>query len=136
MEKYTDYILEQLQKLLSIDSPTGYTKNVTDYLMDEYKAMGYTPTQTVKGGVLVDLGGTDAENAVFLEAHVDTLGAIVTEVKANGRLAISPLGGMNANNAEGENCKIITRFSGAYEGTCQLCNASIHVKQTPKRWVL
>ena len=34
MEKYTDYILEQLQKLLSIDSPTGYTKNVTDYLMD------------------------------------------------------------------------------------------------------
>lgn len=127
MEKYTDYILEQLQKLLSIDSPTGYTKNVTDYLMDEYKAMGYTPTQTVKGGVLVDLGGTDAENAVFLEAHVDTLGAIVTEVKANGRLAISPLGGMNANNAEGENCKIITRFSGAYEGTCQLCNASIHV---------
>ena len=42
MEKYTDYILEQLQKLLSIDSPTGYTKNVTDYLMDEYKAMGYT----------------------------------------------------------------------------------------------
>ena len=94
MEKYTDYILEQLQKLLSIDSPTGYTKNVTDYLMDEYKAMGYTPTQTVKGGVLVDLGGTDAENAVFLEAHVDTLGAIVTEVKANGRLAISPLGGM------------------------------------------
>ena len=61
--------------------------------MDEYKAMGYTPTQTVKGGVLVDLGGTDAENAVFLrEAHVDTLGAIVTEVKNNGRLAISPLG--------------------------------------------
>ena len=57
MEKYTDYILEQLQKLLSIDSPTGYTKNVTDYLMDEYKAMGYLPTQTVKGGVLVDLGG-------------------------------------------------------------------------------
>lgn len=127
MEKYTDYILEQLQKLLSIDSPTGYTKNVTDYLMDEYKAMGYLPTQTVKGGVLVDLGGKNADNAVFLEAHVDTLGAIVTEVKANGRLAISPLGGMNANNAEGENCKIITRFSGTYEGTCQLCNASIHV---------
>ena len=94
MKKYTDYILEQLQKLLSIDSPTGYTKNVTDYLMDEYKAMGYLPTQTVKGGVLVDLGGKNADNAVFLEAHVDTLGAIVTEVKANGRLAISPLGGM------------------------------------------
>ena len=89
--------------------------------------MGYLPTQTVKGGVLVDLRGKNADNAVFLEAHVDTLGAIVTEVKANGRLAISPLGGMNANNAEGESCKIITRFSGTYEGTCQLCNASIHV---------
>ena len=129
MEKYTDYILEQLQKLLSIDSPTGYTKNVTDYLMDEYKAMGYTATQTVKGGVLVDLGGKNADNAVFLEAHVDTLGAIVTEVKANGRLAISPLGGMNANNAEGENCKIITRFSGTYEGTCQLMQCFY-----PRKW--
>ena len=34
---------------------------------------------------------------------------------------------MNANNAEAENCRVYTRFSGKYEGTFQLNNASIHV---------
>ena len=127
MEEITKYILEQLQNLLSIDSPTGYTKNVTDYLMAEYENLGYTPKRTVKGGVLTDLGGEDPDNAVFLEAHVDTLGAMVSQIKSNGRLAVSPLGGMNANNAEAENCRIITRFNGIYEGTCQLTDASVHV---------
>lgn len=122
-----DYILEQAENLLSIDSPTGYTRQVTDYLIEEYAKLGFEAKKTVKGGVLVDLGGRDEKNAVFLEAHVDTLGAIVTEIKSNGCLSISPLGGMNANNAETENCRIITRFSGTYEGTCQLCNASVHV---------
>ena len=127
MEEITKYILEQLQNLLAIDSPTGYTKNVTDYLMAEYEKLGYTPKRTVKGGVITDLGGKDPDNAVFLEAHVDTLGAMVSQIKSNGRLAVSPLGGMNANNAEAENCRIITRFNGTYEGTCQLTDASVHV---------
>ena len=127
MEEITKYILEQLQNLLAIDSPTGYTKNVTDYLMAEYEKLGYTPKRTVKGGVLTDLGGKAPDNAVFLEAHVDTLGAMVSQIKSNGRLAVSPLGGMNANNAEAENCRIITRFNGTYEGTCQLTDASVHV---------
>ncbi|AWY98923.1 M42 family metallopeptidase [Blautia argi] len=127
MNTYTDFILKHLKALLSIDSPTGYTKGVTDYLIKEYKALGYEPEKTVKGGVLVDLGGKDEKNAVFLEAHVDTLGAMVREIKGNGRLALTPLGGMNANNAEGENCRIITRSGKVYEGTCQLCNASVHV---------
>ncbi len=52
---------------------------------------------------------------------------MVSQIKSNGRLAVSPLGGMNANNAEAENCRIITRFNGTYEGTCQLTDASVHV---------
>lgn len=127
MEKIMDYILEQMKNLLAIDSPTGYTGNVAEYLMKEYEKMGYTPQKTVKGGVLVELGGRDSENALLLEAHVDTLGAMVSQIKANGRLALSPLGGMNPNNGEAENCRIITRFQGTYEGTCQLADASIHV---------
>ena len=63
----------------------------------------------------------------MLEAHIDTLGAMVTEIKGNGHLRVSPIGGMNANNAEAENCRIYTRFSGKYEGTLQLDNASVHV---------
>ena len=127
MKEITNYILEQVQNILAIDSPTGYTKKVAAYLMAEYEKIGYAPQRTVKGGILTDLGGKDPDNAVLLEAHVDTLGAMVSRIKPNGRLAVSPLGGMNANNAEAENCRIITRFNGIYEGTCQLADASIHV---------
>lgn len=127
MEKYMDYVLEQTKKVLSIDSPTGYTGEAANYVISAYEAMGYHPVKTVKGGVLVEIGGTDDKDAILLEAHMDTLGAMVREIKGNGRLKLSPLGGMNPNNAEAENCRIITRFNGKYEGTFQLENASIHV---------
>ena len=59
--------------------------------------------------------------------HVDTLGAMVSSITDQGTLKLTPLGGMNPNNAETENCRIITREGKAYTGTFQLCNASIHV---------
>lgn len=124
---YVDYMVEETRKILAIDSPSGYTREVADYVMEEYKKLGYEPQLTVKGGILVAIGGRDKENAVQLEAHIDTLGAMVAEIKSNGRLRVTAVGGMNANNAEAENCKVITRFNGSYEGTLQLINASIHV---------
>ena len=63
----------------------------------------------------------------MLTAHTDTLGAMVAEVKGDGRLRLTPLGGMNANNAEAENVRVYTRGGKIYEGTFQLCNASVHV---------
>lgn len=122
-----NYVLEQTKKVLAIDSPTGYTKEAAEYVISAYEALGYHPVKTVKGGVLVEIGGADEKDAILLEAHMDTLGAMVREIKGNGRLKLSPLGGMNPNNAEAENCRIITRFDGKYEGTFQLENASIHV---------
>ncbi len=126
-KSYVDYMVEETKKILTIDSPSGYTKQVAEYVMGEYRALGYEPQLTVKGGILVSLGGKNKEDAVMLEAHIDTLGGMVREIKGDGRLKISPIGGMNANNAEAENCRIATRFSGVYEGTCQLENASVHV---------
>ena len=125
--KYVDYIVEKVQKLLAIDSPTGYTKVAAEFVMEEYRKLGYEPTMTVKGGVLVDLGGKNKDKGLVLAAHTDTLGAMVCEIKDNGNLRVSPLGGMNPNNAEAENCRVITRFDGLYQGTFQIDNASIHV---------
>lgn len=56
--------------------------------------------------MLVPIGGRDKENAVLLEAHIDTLGAMVAEIKANGRLRVTAVGGMNANNAEEKTVKL------------------------------
>lgn len=129
IENYVEYMVEQTKQILAIDSPSGYTKEVAEYVMNEYKKLGYEPKMTVKGGVLVSLGGADMENALMLEAHIDTLGGMVSQIKANGRVKMSPIGGMNANNAEAENCRIRTRFAGTVEGTLQLADASIHVNK-------
>lgn len=126
-QKYIDYAVEMTTKILAIDSPTGYTKKAAEYVAEEYRKLGYEPVITVKGGVLIDLGGENKEDGIVLAAHVDTLGAMVSEIKSNGNLKVSALGGMNPNNAEAENCRIVTKFNGTYSGTFQLNNASIHV---------
>lgn len=124
-KKYIEYILKQAEALLAIDSPSGFTEKVTDYLCEEYKRLGYKPVKTKKGGVLVEIGGKD--NAVLTMAHVDTLGGMVAEIKSNGRLRLTKVGGLNANNIETENCRIYTLDGKVYEGTVQLTDASIHV---------
>ena len=125
---YVDFITEKLKKLLSIDSPTGYTKDAVAWLKAEYEAMGYAPVITTKGGLLVQLAkGCEGNGGVLVETHTDTLGGMVAEVKGNGRLRLTALGGMNPNNAETENCVVITRDGKRYEGCFQMNNPSIHV---------
>ncbi len=127
LTKYTDFLIKETETLLNIDSPTGYTENAAAWVLAEFEKLGFSASLTNKGGVLVSFGGEDRENGLLLEAHVDTLGGMVAEVKCNGRLRLTNLGGMNPNNAETENVRVVTKFSGVYEGTFQLCNASIHV---------
>ena len=127
MKKYTDYSIEKTVGLLNIGSPSGYTEEAIAWLEGEFSALGYPARRTRKGGLIVDLGGGDAENALLLEAHCDTLGAMVAEIKSNGRLRLTNVGGMNANNAEAENAYVATRAGKRYEGTLQLIDASIHV---------
>ncbi len=125
--KYADLALQRTMELLKIDSPTGYTADAVKAVGGIFTQMGYETHPTQKGGVLIDLGGEDASDALLLEAHADTLGGMVAEIKSNGRLRITNLGGMNANNAEAENVRVVTKFDGVVEGTVQLCNASTHV---------
>lgn len=127
LKKYTDFLVKETETLLNIDSPTGYTENAAAWVKGEFEKLGFETKLTNKGGVLVSFGGGDGENGLLLEAHLDTLGGMVAEIKGNGRLRLTNLGGMNPNNAETENVRVVTKFSGVYEGTFQLCNASIHV---------
>ncbi len=126
-QNYADYAWARAAEVLAIDSPTGFTDKAAKWVKEAFETLGFSAKMTTKGGILVDLGGENSEDALMLAAHVDTLGAIVAEVKGNGRLRLSNLGGMNANNAETENVRIYTRDGKIIEGTCQLCNASIHV---------
>jgi putative aminopeptidase FrvX len=124
---YADYAWEQAAAVLAIDSPSGYTDKAARWVKEAFEKLGFEARITTKGGVLVDLGGENSEDGLMLAAHADTLGGMVAMVKGNGRLKLTSLGGMNANNAETENVRIYTRSGRVLEGTCQLCNASVHV---------
>ena len=124
---YAEYAWEKTAALLAIDSPSGYTAKAAQWVKEAFEKLGFSAKITAKGGVLADLGGGDTENGLLLEAHTDTLGAMVAEIKGSGRLRLTPLGGMNPNNAEVENVWVYTRSGKVLDGTAQLCNASVHV---------
>ncbi len=125
--RYADFAWEQTAALLAVDSPSGFTGRAAQWVKEAFEGLGFDAKITVKGGVLVDLGGRQEDDGLLLEAHADTLGCMVCGIKGNGRLRMTGLGGMNANNAETENVRIYTREGRVYEGTCQLANASVHV---------
>ena len=125
--RYAEYAWEKTETLLSIDSPSGYTAKAANWVKDAFETLGFDARITTKGGVLVDLGGENTEDALLLEAHADTLGGMVAEIKGNGRLRLTGLGGMNPNNGEAENVWVYTRGGKVIDGTLQLCNASVHV---------
>lgn len=125
--KYIEYTLGVLKKLLAIPSPTSYTEKCANFVADELKSFGYKPKITNKNAVICDIGGSDTENAILVSAHIDTLGAMVRAIKPNGRLSVTPLGGLCAANVETETVHVLTRAGASIEGTFQLENASVHV---------
>ena len=125
--EYADYSWEKAAQLLAIDSPSGFTAKAAAWVKETFESLGFKAKITTKGGVLIDLGGKDADDALFLEAHADTLGGMVCRIKGDGRLQITRIGGMQAQNGEAENVRVHTREGKIIEGTLQLCNASVHV---------
>lgn len=124
MQQTIDY----LKKLTSIPSPTGFTREVADYLVEELERLGYSPIRTNKGGVNVIVKGKDDNKHRVVTAHVDTLGAMVRAVKADGRLKMAKIGGYPWNMIEGENCLVHVASTGqTVSGTILIHQTSTHV---------
>ena len=131
-QKYAEFAWEQASKLLAIDSPAGFTGKAAVWVQQAFAGLGFDAVITNKGGVLIDLGGADQGDNLLLEAHTDTLGGMVAQIKSNGRLRLTKLGGMRAENGEAENVRVYTRSGAVIEGTLQLINASVHVNEDYK----
>ena len=124
MQQTIDY----LKKLTSIPSPTGFTREVADYLVEELERLGYSPIRTNKGGVNVIVKGKDDNKHRVVTANVDTLGAMVRAVKSDGRLKMAKIGGYPWNMIEGENCLVHVASTGkTVSGTILIHQTSTHV---------
>ncbi|MFK8102410.1 MAG: M42 family metallopeptidase [Saprospiraceae bacterium] len=115
-----------LKQLVSIDSPSGYTKTASQYIFDLLQEYGLSPSYTNKGAVKCALG----ENPTLsIAAHVDTLGAIVAGINSDGSLRISKIGGLSLNAYEGAYCRIRTLSDKSITGTLLLDNPAAHVNK-------
>ena len=123
----TDYLTTFLVGLLNTPSPTGDTEQAIAYTEAALRELGLETRRTVKGALVATLEGRSQTEPRAVTAHVDTLGAMVKEIKANGRLALTQIGGYAWNAIEGEGVTIATEGQGTYRGTVQLDKASSHV---------
>lgn len=101
-------ILEFAKKILSIPSPSGYTKEVINFLASYCKEKNYDYSFINNGNLEIDVKG-ESEYTICISGHVDTLGGMVSAILSNGTLKFDVVGGPILPTYDGEYCKVITR---------------------------
>jgi putative aminopeptidase FrvX len=123
-----DYLLNFLTGLLNTPSPTGFTGEAIAYVE---KALAAFPelelAYTRKGALVATWPGRSKDARRGLTAHIDTLGAMVKEIKSSGRLKLTRIGSYAWNTVEGEGCNVFTRRGATVRGSLLLTKASGHV---------
>ena len=117
---------QTLENLIKIPSPTGYDLEIVPYIKEKVQEMGIETTLLNKGAILARIPG-ESDEAILFSAHVDTLGAMVKEIKSNGRLKVSMLGGCPWVSLDAENCVVRTSSNERISGTFQGTKPSVHI---------
>lgn len=124
-----NYVKNLLEELLNIYSPTGDTENAICFMEKKFKELNIPCIRTNKNALIATIEGEEKE-AITFSGHVDTLGLMVKEIKANGRLAFSLVGGFSPTSVETENVFIKTYDGKLIPGTALYNEASVHVYDT------
>jgi putative aminopeptidase FrvX len=124
----TNYLTKFLVDLLNIPSPTGFAEPAIAFVEKEFSQFKQLELSRTRKGALVAKWTVESNQPpVALTAHVDTLGAVVKEIKANGRLKLSRIGGIQWNTVETEGVWIFTSTGEKIRGSVLIDTASGHV---------
>lgn len=120
-------ILLFAKEILSIPSPSGYTKNIIDYLVGECQKYNFDYEKLNNGNLVISIEG-ESDYTIGIGAHVDTLGAMVCANNNDGTLKFDKIGGPILPTYDGEYCQVITRKGKVYTGTflCKAQAAHVH----------
>ena len=122
-----NYVLEMAKRILGYDSPSGFCYEVMDFIKEEACKWGYAFEKTRKGCGIITIPGKSNEQVIGLSAHVDTLGAMVRSVTAQGTLKFTLVGGPISATLDSEYCRIRTRDGKVYTGTFLSTSPAAHV---------
>ena len=126
--------LSYFEKLLSVDSTTGFYEESQRELCAMLEELGFPYRIIRKGGVIADLGGEG--DALCITAHLDDIGLMVRHLNADGTLNVCPVGGLYPFYCMMENARVHTRDGKVYTGSVCRTPNSVHVteeelRQTP-----
>jgi len=125
-DKRKNRVLEYLHKLVHIPSPTGYTDQVVHSLGGILSDFGMEYSVHRRGAIRTSLKGKSSKSRRAIATHLDTLGAMVREIKSSGRLQITPIGTWSPRFAEGARVTVLSD-QGTYRGTVLPLKASGHI---------
>jgi len=133
-----DGMVAFLVGLLNTPSPTGDTGRAVTYVREAFAESlkdGSVETRiTPKGALVFCWPGESDDTPRAVTAHVDTLGAMVKEIKENGRLGITQIGGWTWTSVEGEGVTVFTRSGEAIRGAILPTTASVHAHTAKERY--
>ena len=135
---HQDHMIDFLVKLLNIQSPTGFAEPAVAFVENELSQFPQLQLTRTRKGALVAKWEVESDlPPVALTAHVDTLGAVVKEIKSNGRLKLSRIGGVEWPTVETEGVWIFASNSEKVRGSVLVETASGHIygqdmKNTPR----
>jgi putative aminopeptidase FrvX len=122
------YFTDFLVKLLNIASPTGFADPAIDFVEKELSQFKQLELSRTRKGALVAKWKVESDlPPVALTAHVDTLGAVVKEIKSNGRLRLSRIGGIQWPSVETEGVWVFASKGEKIRGSVLIDTASGHV---------
>ena len=123
-----EYLTKFLVDLLNIPSPTGFTEDAIAFVEEELSAYPQLKlSRTRKGALVAVWEGASTDSPRALTVHVDTLGAMVKEIKSSGRLAITRIGGLLLPAVETEGCWLHISNGEKIRGSLLVNTASAHV---------
>ncbi len=123
-EKIAPEIVRILRELSDIHSPSGMTADVLAHIEKIARKAGIGCHYTNKGALIV---GNHPKPQIAIAGHVDTLGLMVKELKGDGTLGFTKIGGPILQAFEGKTVRIFTQTGRIYSGSLILNNPAAHV---------
>lgn len=119
--------VEVMRKYLYMPSPGGYTLDAILEVKKDFEALGLSTSFTKKGALIATLRGEHEDEQITISTHMDTLGAMVKDITADGHLKYTRIGGGCWSANEGENCYVITRKGEKIRGSIMFKYSSTHI---------
>ncbi len=122
-----NYVEKLLLEVLAIPSISGECGAILARLEKEFEKLEIPVIRTRKGALIGKWEGREEGEERLVSAHVDTLGAVVRQIKPNGRLRLLPIGGFAWASLEGENVLVRSLDGREFTGSLLPEKSSVHM---------